>query len=636
MRINKGSKLPLSAFDFFHNKNRDTKHPRIFALIVGGLMFVTPLAPLFVSNVNAQTRRARATNRNSNAPSLDDEQRIAHVLSRLTFGARPQDYERVRAMGVEAFIAQQLDPEAIEDTTLDAKLNQLPTLSLSLPTLIAQYNPPKPPPTPSPTPFPQASPSQSATTPPANPAAGVAGVPIAAPAPAPNAVVQTSPTPAVKPQPTPAPKPMHNPQEVVTDLQRAALLRAVYSERQLNEVLVGFWENHFSIYSQKEADRWLLTQFDREAIRPFAMGRFRELLGATAHSPAMLYYLDNWQSAGVKKYPAANGKPARTTGGLNENYARELMELHTLGVDAGYTQQDVIEVARCFTGWTITKPNEIGLFTYNPNMHDNGEKIVLGHKISAGGGIKDAETILDILAAHPSTAKFMATKLCRRFISDDPPASVVTRAADAFTKSGGDMRETLRAIFTSPECFSQAAFQAKVRSPFEYAAASLRAFNADTDGTRPILDAISRMGQQIFGRLTPDGYPDRADQWLSTGQLLARLNFANSFANNRIKGTHIDFARYFAGVEANDPHQVAAQIARLTLGVKISPKTNNALDKLANAAAPQALSPTKQGASFASVAVSPSDKGKPANIAPPAYIADMLTLIVGAPEFQRR
>src|SRR5258705_489901 len=280
---------------------------------------------------------------------------------------------------------------------------------------------------------------------------------------------------------TPKPiAPAKNPQMVVTELQRAALLRGVYSQRQLYEVMVSFWENHFSIFAYKDVDRLLAAGFAREAVRSFALGRFRYLLCATAHSPAMLFYLDNWQSSQPRSYPAGNGKPARTTGGINENYARELMELHTLGVNGGYTQKDVQEVARCFTGWTIQKPNEQGLFLYRPGLHDKGEKVVLGHKIAAGG-LADGERVLDILASHPATAHFIATKLARRFISDDPPKAVIDHAADVFLKTDGSIRETLRAIITSPEFFSPAAYRAKIRSPFEYVAAALRALNAESD-----------------------------------------------------------------------------------------------------------------------------------------------------------
>src|SRR5260370_717032 len=340
--------------------------------------------------------------------------------------------------------------------------------------------------------------------------------------------------PAASPKPTPVPK---NPQMVVTELQRAALLRAVYSERQIDELMVDFWENHFSIFANKDDDRYLLTSYDRDTIRPFALARFRDLLGATAHSPAMLFYLDNWRSSVARPYPATKTKPAGIDGGLNENYARELMELHTLGVDGGYTQKDVQEVARCFSGWTIQKPNEEGLFLYRPGLHDNGEKIVLGHKIPAGGGIADGERVLDILATQPATAHFIATKLARRFISDDPPTSVIERATAVFLKTDGSIRDTLRAIVTAPEFFSPATYRAKVRSPFEYVAAAMRALNADTDGDRPVLDAIGRIAHPVLGRITPDGYADRADQWLSSGALVARFNFPNALPTNRMKST---------------------------------------------------------------------------------------------------
>src|SRR6185436_13913783 len=334
------------------------------------------------------------------------------------------------------------------------------------------------------------------------------------------------------PKPSPPPK---NPQMVVTELQRAKLLRAVYSDRQLYEVMVDFWENHFSIFANKDDDRYLLTGFDRETIRPFAMSRFRDLLSATAHSPAMLFYLDNWRSSVPRPYPARGDKPAGVDGGLNENYARELMELHTLGVDGGYTQKHVMEVARCFSGWTIQKPNEQGLFLYRPGLHDDGDKVVLGQKILAGGGIADGERVLDILATHPSTAKFIAAKLARRFISDDPPQTVIDRAAEVFSRTGGSIRETLRSIITSPEFFSAATYRAKVRSPFEYVAAAIRTTAAETDADRPVLDFIARMGQPLFGRISPDGYSDRAEQWLSVGAMTARLNFAAALAMNRMR-----------------------------------------------------------------------------------------------------
>jgi uncharacterized protein (DUF1800 family) len=397
--------------------------------------------------------------------------------------------------------------------------------------------------------------------------------------------------------------------------------------------MVDFWENHFSIFANKDDDRYLLTGFDRETIRPFALARFRDLLGATAHSPAMLFYLDNWRSSVPRPYPAKGDKPAGVDGGLNENYARELMELHTLGVDGGYTQKDVQEVARCFSGWTIQKPNEQGLFLYRPGLHDDGEKVVLGHKILPGGGIADGERVLDILATHPSTARFIATKLARRFISDDPPPAVIDRAAAVFLKTDGSIRETLRAIITSPEFFSPSAYRAKVRSPFEYVAAAMRVTSAETDGDRPVIDFIGRMGQPLFGRITPDGYSDRADQWLSSGAMVARLNFAASLAMNRMRGTSVDFSKLLSGLDQSNKDQTAARLTSLTTNDELSDSTRAAIKTsttealVVKAPPPQTSVPT----SFAANAPAPPPLPQVSG-----YVPEMIALLIGSPEFQRR
>ncbi len=571
---------------------------------------------------------------------LSGDQRDRQILSRLTFGARPADFERVKRTGIKAYIEEQLNPDTIDDSALDKRLEKLPTLALSTPVLAEQYNPPKPTITPTPTPAAAPSPSTS---------------PVGAPSPTnansneaamnPDALKTAeiakanNTNPAPKPAPTPAPK---NPQQVVTELQRAKLLRAVYSERQLNEVLVDFWENHFSIYAQKDADRWMMTSFDRDAIRPNIFGRFRDLLGATAHSPAMLFYLDNWQSSLLRRYPATKDKPARQTGGINENYARELMELHTLGVNGGYTQKDVQEVARCFTGWTIRKPNEEGLFYFNPQAHDNGEKIVLGQRIAAGGGIGDAERVLDILAANPSTAKFVAGKLAQRFLGDDPPTAIVNQAAQVFLKTDGSIRETVRSIITSPQFLSPAMYQAKFKSPFEFVAASLRITGAETDANRPVLDWISKMGQPIFGHVTPDGFPEKSSEWLSTGSLLARLNFAAALAENKIKGTSVNQKQLLETTDFNNPNSVNAFLMKTILRGEVSAKTKFAFDKIAAEAATRmndekaneknAVMPANQ------TAVAPSNVKNAPNAAgkPLEYVAELITLMLGSPEFQRK
>jgi uncharacterized protein (DUF1800 family) len=606
----------------------------MLCLFVCALFLLEP-----VSGVNGYAQRRRR----SGAPvkavaTLGQAKQVQLVLTRLGFGPRAGDAERVGQMGVPAYIEEQLHPENLDDSDLDKRLGRLPTLRLSTPAIAELYNPPKPVPSPSPSPSPSPIPAASPAV-----AQVAEKVTPSGPANMPETQVMTT---AVakegeKPQTKPAPQagqkpaPAKNPQQVVTELQRAALLRAVYSRRQLNEALVNFWENHFNIYSQKDADRLMLTSFDRDTIRPFAMGRFRDLLGATAHSAAMLFYLDNWQSTVPRTYPAKDGKPARTTGGVNENYARELMELHTLGVDGGYSQKDVQEVARCFTGWTIRKPNEEGLVFFNPATHDNGEKVVLGHRIPAGGGIGDGEKVLDILASHPSTARFIATKLARRFISDDPPAAVVERAAGVFLKTDGSIVDTLRSIITSPEFLSQQSYLSKTRSPFEYVAAALRVVNAETDADSPVLQWINQMGQPVFGRITPDGYPDRSEQWLTTGTLLVRLNFANALVSNRIKGTRVDLNRLFPDEDARDPGNALIRFAHIALAGDLTPATRSAIDRIAGLEVPgQPGQPTHTagGGTQVSFAKAPGD-GKGAAQGP---LVQALTLVIGSPDFQKR
>lgn len=536
--------------------------------------------------VNAQ-QKSRSTS----------EEQAVHVLSRITFGARPADVERVKKIGVRAFIDEQLSPDSIDDVALAKRLEKLPTLNLTTPTIAEQYNPPKPKPVFSPTPDP------SKMT-----------------EPTPTPTPQASPT--ATPKPTPTPK---APQHVVIELQRAKLLRAVYSERQLNELVVDFWANHFSIYANKDANRWLMTSFDRDSIRPYAMGRFRDLLGATAKSPAMLYYLDNWQSSILREYKATKDRPARTVGGINENYARELMELHTLGVDGGYSQKDIQEVARCFTGWTIRKPNEEGLFVFNPATHDNGEKTVLGVTIPAGGGIADGERVLDILAKHPSTAKFVATKLSRRFIGDDPPTAVVDAAAKTFLATDGSITATLRTILTSQAFLSPASRRTKVKTPFEFVASALRVTGAETDANRPVLDWISRMGQPVYGRVTPDGYPDRASEWLSNNDLISRFNFASALAMNSLRGTTLDAAKMATG---QDP---PATVAKQVLFGSASDRTLAEMERVyADSMKPkQPANISVAGTSWAANAKPPEDPKK-------AALAKMIALALGSPEFQRR
>lgn len=441
------------------------------------------------------------------AGSASQDDTIAHVLGRLGYGARPGDIERVRAMGLEHYIEAQLDPSKIDVQAVEARLATFETLGLSSSEMARRfYTPPQ----------------------------------------------QRNQAGAQQPR-TQANLPL-------IELSQQKLLRAVYSDRQLEEVLVDFWFNHFNVFSGKgQFARFYLTEYEREAIRPHVLGRFRDMLGATAKSPAMLWYLDNWMSAGpdaAQPVQARRGRgrrpgmagggnampqqPARPPRGLNENYGRELLELHTLGVDGGYTQKDVIEVARAFTGWTIEAPRRGGGdFQFNERIHDNGAKAVLGHTLPAGGGRRDGERVLDIVAAHPSTAQHIARKLARRFVSDTPPPALVERAAKVFRDSGGDLRKVTRAIITSPEFMAEAARGAKVKTPFEFVVSALRATGAEVRNAAPLVQQLRTLGMPLYGAQPPTGYDDTAASWVNSGALINRMNFAVALVSNRLPGTRV-------------------------------------------------------------------------------------------------
>ena len=318
------------------------------------------------------------------------------------------------------------------------------------------------------------------------------------------------------------------------ELAAAKLLRAIYSNRQLEEVLTDFWFNHFNVYLEKGADRYLVTAYERDAIRPHVLGQFRDLLEATAKSPAMLFYLDNWQSVGDAM---ERGRPARR--GLNENYGRELLELHTLGVDGGYTQKDVTEVARCFTGWTIRQPRLGGEFVFNGRAHDRGEKRVLGVKILAGGGIEDGEKVLDLVARQPATAHFISRKLAMRFVADDPPAVLVGRMAQTFLKSDGDLRAVLKTMIDSKEFWSVGAYRTKMKSPLEFVASAVRSMNGDVDEALALNNQVAQMGEPLFRKQEPTGYSNSGTEWMNSAGLVARMNFALSLANNHVPGVKV-------------------------------------------------------------------------------------------------
>jgi uncharacterized protein (DUF1800 family) len=526
-------------------------------------------------------------------PRLTEEQRIVHVLNRLGFGPKPGDVERIKSMGLENYINQQLAPEKINDTVAENKTQDLSALKMTTAELYEKY--------------PQ--PGQlirrlqdrgmlpkdlsEAKNDPKNP--------------------QENPEYRKLIQEFYKENGLEQPQRIIAQLQASRILRAVYSERQLQEVMVDFWTNHFNVFFGKGADRWLLPSYDRDTIRPNAMGKFSTLLQATAQSPAMLFYLDNFQSVSPNAVQGraemmnaqAQQRPRR---GINENYARELMELHTLGVDGGYTQKDVTEVARCFTGWTIFQPRggaaavnalrgeeaparrrparPAGTFFFNMRAHDDGEKVVLGQKIPAGGGFNDGLKVLDILARHQSTAKFIATKLVRHFVSDTPPPALVNRVAAAFTKSDGDIREMLKAIFFANEFYSPEAYRAKVKRPFELAISAIRILGADTNGGPGTHQWIARMGEPLYGFQTPNGYSDAAESWVNTGGLLERMNFGVALAGNRIAGIKVDLTQV---VKQNaDKNKMVDESLRTILAGEVSTATRDSLIKKVEASDPTA------------------------------------------------
>jgi uncharacterized protein (DUF1800 family) len=626
------------------SKTRPGQNPsltRRFGII---LTISALLAGTFTAGISAQNMKAPG---NRSAVKLSEDQRILHVLNRLGFGARPGDVERVKAMGIDNYIGQQLWPEKIDDTASEAKLQNLETLRMSTAELYEKY----------PQPGQLLKQLQQRGALPADLAQArdnrVKGGANAAPAAnaqksgeaisSPTTGEMQGPEMAKASDATKTPanndaNPQNNPeyrkammeyfkennlrpaQFLTGELQMSRILRAVYSERQLQEVMVDFWTNHFNVFAAKGADRWLLTSYDRDTIRPHTLGKFYDLLLADAQSPAMLFYLDNFQSVspnaqlpqqrpGASRGPLAilmsnnpqQQRPQQQRRGINENYARELMELHTLGVDGGYTQKDVQEVARCFTGWTIFQPrgggaaaaalmgrdtrDNAGKFIFRPGVHDNGEKIVLGHKIPAGGGIKDGLMVLDIVAHHPATAKFIATKLVRRFVSDDPPPALVDRVAQTFLKTDGDIREVLKVIFFSPEFNSAEAYRAKVKRPFELAVSAVRTLGADTNGGPQFHQWIARMGQPLYGFQTPNGYSDVAENWVNTGALLERMNFGLALVSNRIPGTRVDLSRFVSDMNNGasvDRAKLLDRFVTLIVGGEISSKTRETLLKQLN------------------------------------------------------
>lgn len=595
------------------------------AIIIGISLTINPLIA-FSNKLNSSKK----------SDSLSETDRILHVLNRLGYGARPGDIERVRQIGIEKYIDQQLNPARIDDNAIEKRLNGLETLSMSPEELVKAYPPPQ-------------------LVNGKNKGKNRLGDNMDDEKDSKNEVatekIQKRRRQMLDPDDVKG-----KPREILIDLSQDHLLRAVYSERQLQEVMTDFWINHFNIFWAKGLDRYLLAPYIKDDIRPNVLGSFPKMLAATAKSPAMLFYLDNWLSVDPKagerlaaqreeilkrreernsrrrafgregerdggfnrqerRHPfgddsaigataprranrleneradadrqlnreSANSTPKEKESpakqrknrklGLNENYARELMELHTLGVDGGYTQKDVTEVARCFTGWSIRKAREDAEFSFNERMHDNGEKTVLGVKIPAGGGQQDGEKVLEILANHPATARFIATKLVRHFVSDDAPSSLVDRVAAIYLKTKGDISAMLRTIFTSAEFNSPKYFNAKIKSPLALVASALRASDAETNMGPQILMSLGRMGQPLFLCQPPTGYGDTAEKWVNTASLVERLNFAVALCEGRLPGTNPKLVKSLANVNSLD------KLIEVVLHDNVGEKTRAALEQ---------------------------------------------------------
>jgi uncharacterized protein (DUF1800 family) len=565
---------------------------------------------------------------------MAQDQKILHALNRLTFGPRPGDVDAVKTQGLDHWIDAQLHPETIaENPTLEAKLAPMDTLRMSTAEMlekypsrqmikamadgrmplpedplshaaakaaIERYKDKKSTETDAPAVVPTAQ-STPQRMPPAERLAALQSLPpdqliAALEAMPPGLRARLSRT--ASPELRRTVQILNGPGQMVSrDLTEGKLLRAVYTNRQLDEVLTDFWYNHFNVYLDKGADKSLVTSYERDVIRPHVLGKFKDLLLATAQSPAMLFYLDNWQSSGPDLRARAGKK---RTPGLNENYGRELMELHTLGVDGGYTQQDVTEVARCFTGWTMKQPQRGSEFEFNPRMHDQGEKHVLGVTIPAGGGLNDGLQVLDILAKHPSTARCIATSLAVRFVSDTPPATLVTKMANTFTTTDGDLREVMHTMLAAPEFWAPEMFRSKVKSPLEMVVSAVRAVKGDVENAATMAGLMNQLGEPLYRKQEPTGYSNRGGDWMNSASLLARMNFASELAQQKVSGVKVDAAQF-----TGDPQQIERSL-------------------LLTAPSPEALAAIQAGL----------DDQKQLTTAQTGPLVAGLTL--GSPDFQRR
>ena len=529
------------------------------------------VAGLISTAVAWSPARVGPTSRAKQSPADSVERaRALHVLNRLAFGPGLGDVDRVVAMGVDRYIEQQLNPEKIKDDQLERRLASFEVLRTSPETQARIYV------------------EEQRARQQRQRAAGQDSARMGA-----NDV----------PPPGREPPSLNRARRLAGELQQAAVVRGTLSERQLYQVMVDFWTNHFNVFLGKGADRFLLPEYIEHAIRPNAMGRFEELLIATARSPAMLFYLDNVQSVAPGSRPPqlarlerarqamARRRPGRVPGrpdprqldslrarieqripqGINENYARELMELHTLGVDGGYTQQDVINVARILTGWSMTPPQQGARFVFNDWAHDTGEKVVLGRTFPAGRGQQEGSELLKLLANHPSTMRHVSAKLCARLLADDPPDGCVDAGVHAWERTAGDIRAVLRAIFRSPEFWAPEYRAAKVKTPLEFVVSAVRAVGGGPDSTLALAQVVGRLGQPLYLEQPPTGYPETQESWVNSGALLERLNVAMGIAAGRVPGIAVDPRALIP--DWSDPGQLADLVNRRVLNGAASDNT---------------------------------------------------------------
>ena len=635
--------------------------------------------------------------------ALTEDQKILHVLNRLGFGARPGDVEKVKSIGLQKYIEQQLNPATINDAAVEAKLKRFEILDMTTARIFAKYP---------------------------NGNALLRMLEGGRRNNAQNQAQNNQMPSADQPQPpmemTEADRKARQEKlralyeqydlrpanQIMQQQISARVLRGVYSERQLQEVMTDFWANHFNVFSGKAAVRWYIPSYERDVIRKNALGSFKDLLAGTAQHPAMLFYLDNFQSVspnaqagnnraagGVLQRAVRNGQlnerqrerlrergltdaqidqrferakqmmNNRRQRGINENYARELMELHTLGVEGGYTQKDIVEVAKAFTGWTIADPRgyrraaanmindresgaldrlqkmagvpediESGEFYFNDRWHEKGEKNVLGQKVNEGG-MKDGLKVIEILVKHPSTAKFIARKLAVKFVSDKPSEALVNRVAQAFQKSEGDVKTTLRALFADPEFFAPENYRAKIKTPFELAISALRAIGADTNSSPALLALINKMGEIPYGYQAPTGYPDTAEDWVNTGALLERMNFAVALVSNRIPQTRVDLKKFEAKTK---PEILDKAIAEILEGEVSAATKTMLLKQLEKPLVEPKIAEVKDETDDSMIAGGGQGRrgqGGQARLLQPSgnvEVFKVVGLILGSPEFQRQ